>query len=82
MRSAYAALRQKPKTELFFQAWVTVAVGLALYVATAAAFVSNTNEALWYVGAPIAFAKALLIVSGLGFLVWFVAVRRPENDHV
>jgi hypothetical protein len=23
----------------------------------------------------------LLIDSGLGFFVWFVALRRPENDH-
>ncbi|MEE4163327.1 MAG: hypothetical protein V2I25_12550 [Woeseiaceae bacterium] len=79
MRNAYAKLRHKPKPELFFQAWVTFAVALAIYIATAATLVTNINDMLWYVGAPIAFAKAVLVVSGLGFLVWFVAVRRPES---
>ena len=81
MRNAYAKLRHKPKPELFFQAWVTFAVALAIYIATAATLVNNINDMLWYVGAPIAFAKAILVLSGLAFLVWFTALRRPETNR-
>jgi len=81
MRNAYAKLLHKPKTELFFQLWVTFAVALALYIATAATLVTNLNDMLWYVGAPIAVAKAVLVLSGLAFLVWFTALRKPKSNQ-
>jgi len=31
-------------------------------------------------GAPMAVAKALLVGFGLGFLVWFVFLRRPRRS--
>lgn len=80
MRKAYARLREKPKPEIFFQAWVTFAVALAIYIATAATLVTSIDDMIWYVGAPIAFAKAVLVLSGLAFLVWFTALRRPPSS--
>ena len=44
--------------------------------------VSNVTDVLWCIGCPIAFAKAALVLYGLGFLVWFVVLRRPgSNEH-
>jgi hypothetical protein len=76
MQRLYQVAARTPAPELFFKAWVATAVALAAYITTVSAMVSDISTALWMIGAPIAFAKAALVVSGLGFLVWFVALRR------
>ena len=47
--------------------------------AGASAVVSDMGMAIWLIGAPIALAKAFLLGSGLGCLVWFVFLRRPRR---
>lgn len=66
--------------EPFFQAWIATTVLVAAYVAGVSALVNDTTTALWLIGAPIALAKAALVASGLGFLVWFVVLRQRRRD--
>lgn len=80
MQRIARSLAQKSGLELFFRAWIATAIGLAIYIATASAMVSDVNTALFVIGAPIAMTKAALILSGLGFLIWFVVLRPSGRD--
>ena len=80
MRKIVQSLGMRPGPELFFQAWIATTIVLAAYILSVSAFVDDISAALWLIGAPIALTKAALIVSGLGFLVWLVALRRPDHN--
>lgn len=78
MTAALRNCRNASVTERFFQAWIATTIVLAAYIACIAMFVHNTSMTLWLIGVPIALAKVGLIASGLGFLVWFVRLRKTD----
>lgn len=80
MTTALRNWRSAPVTERFFQAWIATTMVLAAYIASVATFVNDTSLTLWLIGAPIAVAKVGLIGSGLGFLVWFVRIRKIDHS--
>ena len=80
MQRIARALKRNAGPELFFRAWIATTLVLAAYIATASALVSDVGTALLMIGAPIALAKAALILSGLGFLVWFVWLRPSDRS--
>ena len=59
-----------------FRVWVGITVALAAYVVVLLAFVRDERRGHFLLGIPVPLVMILLLLIGLGWLVWFVTARR------
>ena len=64
-----------------FRTWVGITIVFAAYVAILLAFVGHERIGQFLLGVPVPFVMILLLLIGLGWLVWFVTARlRPPGS--
>lgn len=64
-----------------FRVWVGITIALAVYVAVLLTFVRDERIGHFLLGVPVPLVMILLLLIGLGWLVWFVTARRTPARH-
>ena len=59
-----------------FRIWVGITIVFAVHVAVLLAFVRDERIGHFLLGIPVPLVMILLLLIGLGWLVWFVTARR------
>ena len=62
-----------------FRIWIGITIVLAVYVAVLLTFVRDERIGYFLLGVPVPFVMILLLLIGLGWLVWFVTARRRPS---
>jgi predicted lysophospholipase L1 biosynthesis ABC-type transport system permease subunit len=65
-----------------FRIWIAITLVFAAYVAVLLAFVHDERIGHFLLGVPVPFVMILLLLVGLGWLVWFVTARRRPPGPV
>lgn len=65
-----------------FRIWIAITIVFAAYVAVLLAFVGDERIGHFLLGVPVPFVMILLLLIGLGWLVWFVTARRQPPGPV
>ena len=69
-----------PWRRRMFRIWIGITIVVAAYVAVVLAFARDDRIGQFLLGVPVPFVMILLLLIGLGWLLWFVTARRRRGS--
>jgi uncharacterized membrane protein YhaH (DUF805 family) len=63
-----------------FRIWIGITIIVAAYVAVVLAVARDDRISQFLLGVPVPFVMILLLLIGLGWLVWLVTARRRRGS--